>query len=157
MTSLVATFDSHFRLLYERSGKLVKSVPNELLYMRSGTPKNDLVKLTVGENIARSAALIEMTFGGITTRLWDDPFEWTLPETLNDNAKICNYLDDVEATRRRGFALFKTDEDLGRSIPAPRELRTIGEILIDTLAGAEKYFGRAQVTFEILIGENAPG
>ena len=36
-----------------------------------------------GEYILRSAAAVEQTFGGITTRLWDDPFEWTLPEALS--------------------------------------------------------------------------
>ncbi len=105
--------------------------------------------LTVGENIVRSAALVEMAFGGITTRLWDDPLEWTLPETLNGRSSIMAYLHEVEATRLHGFGFFRSDEDLGRCIPAPRDLRTICDILLGTLASAELYHGRALVLFEL--------
>ena len=69
--------------------------------------------------ILRSAAAVEQTFGGITTRLWDDPFEWTLPEALSTNELILNYLNETEETRRKCFAFFASDEDLRREIPAP--------------------------------------
>jgi hypothetical protein len=31
-----------------------------------------------GEQVLRSAAIVEQSFGGLTANLWDDPFEWTL-------------------------------------------------------------------------------
>lgn len=59
---------------------------------------------SVGEYIIRSASVVEQAFGGITTRLWDDPYEWTLPEKLATSELIGQYLDDVDASRKRdGF------------------------------------------------------
>ena len=49
--------------------------------------------------LLRSAAAVEQTFGGITTRLWDDPFEWTLPEKLSSTDLLIGYLNEVEQTR----------------------------------------------------------
>jgi hypothetical protein len=36
------------------------------------------------EQILRSARIVEQVSGGITANLWDDPFEWTLPETFKN-------------------------------------------------------------------------
>jgi hypothetical protein len=38
--------------------------------------------------ILRSAAAIEQMCGGLTANLWDDPFEWTLPETLSNADRL---------------------------------------------------------------------
>ena len=69
------------------------------------------------EQILRSARIVEQVSGGITANLWDDPFEWTLPETLTTPETVLDYLREVEATRRRGFELIKT-EDLTKEIMA---------------------------------------
>lgn len=156
MDPIIAAFDRQFQLLHERSMRFVLDVPENLLYERRAVFMDDLVKLTVGENVLRSAAIVEMTFGGITTRLWDDPFEWTLPEALNNTAKIVEYLNEVEETRAHGFGFLQTDADLGRNIPAPRVLRSIGEILIDTIAQAEHYQGRAFAIYQMLGGGKLP-
>jgi hypothetical protein len=95
----------------------------------------------------RSAGAIEQTFGGITTRLWDDPFEWTLPEELSTGELILNYLNEVEETRKRGFSLFQSDEDLRREMPAPEKLKTIFALLLETIARAENFQGRAVAVF----------
>ena len=100
--------------------------------------------------------MVEKTFGGITTRLWDDPFEWTLPEKLADKLSIIQYLDEVEATRLGGFTFFNSDEDLKRQMPAPEKLRVIFEILLETLAQAEHYQGRAFALFQMLSDEKLP-
>ena len=152
MDPVIVAFDRQFWLLHERSMKFILELPEDLLYRRSAVVTDDLIKLTIGENILRSAAIVEMTFGGITTRLWDDPFEWTLPEALNDTAKVAEYLSEVEATRLRGFGFFRSDADLGRNIPAPRVLRSLGEILLDTIAQAEHFQGRAFAIFQTLGG-----
>jgi hypothetical protein len=148
MDKLITLFGRQFRLLHERSEEFAAAVPDEVLYYRAADDADPIIKLTVGENILRSAAIVEMTFGGITTRLWDDPFEWTLPEAMPSSVEIIEYLNEVERTRIRGFGFLRSDRDLARSIPAPRELRPIGELLLETLARAEHYQGRAFAIFQ---------
>ncbi|MFZ1701782.1 MAG: hypothetical protein WBO10_13960 [Pyrinomonadaceae bacterium] len=109
-----------------------------------------------GEFLLRSAAMVERSFGGITTRLWDDPFEWTLPEKLSDRASILQYLDEVAETRSAGFAFFSSDADLTRSIPAPEELTPIIAVLLETLGMAEHFQGRAYAVFQMLSDEKLP-
>lgn len=81
--------------------------------------------------------------GGITTRLWDDPFEWTLPEKLHNKALIGDYLKEVEESRLRAFAFLHSDADLSRQTPAPTQLKTIESILRDTLTIANTFAERA--------------
>ena len=100
--------------------------------------------------------MVEKTFGGITTRLWDDPFEWTLPEKLNDIVSVLAYLDEVEATRKNGFAFFNSDDDLKREIPAPKKLRTIFDILLETVGFAEHFQGRAFAMFQVMSDDPLP-
>lgn len=87
------------------------------------------------------------------TRLWDDPFEWTLPEKLSDKAAVLNYLDEVEATRSKGFGFFTSDADLKRAIPAPEKLRPLADILLEAVAHASHYQGRAFAIFQMLTAE----
>jgi len=103
-----------------------------------------------GEAILRSAAAVEQTFGGIMTRLWDDPFEWTLPEELSTAEKIKEYIWEVEKTRVKGFAFLISDDELLKQIPAPECIKPIFEILIETLARAENLHGRANAIRELL-------
>ena len=143
MKKLLAALDQQFQQIHCRSAEFIKLVPTEKLYWQP-RPKEALFPVnSCGEFILRSAAAVEQTFGGITRRLWDDPFEWTLPETLADGDLILDYLEEVEATRGRGFALFRTDEDLRREIPAPEKLKTLFALLLETLARAENLQGRA--------------
>jgi len=103
-----------------------------------------------GEHTLRSAAIVEQTFGGVTTNLWDDPFEWTLPETLPTPDRVSGYLDEVETTRKLGFQLFKSDMDLVKEIMALSGPTQLFPLLLDTLARAAHHQGRAWATFEIL-------
>jgi hypothetical protein len=97
---------------------------------------------------------VEQTFGGITATLWDDPFEWTLPETLSTPRLVEEYLSEVEATRRRGFALFHSDDDLSKEIAVPSgELKSLAALLCETLARAAHYQGRAYATFRLFSDE----
>lgn len=104
----------------------------------------------------RSAGAVEQTFDGLTTRLWDDPFEWTLPEKLSTKAAILQYLDEVEATRQKGFSFFTSDADLTKEIPSPERLRTLAEILHDTLSRASHLQGRAFAIHQVLTGQKPP-
>jgi hypothetical protein len=89
---LLAHLEREFVALIENLKQLVNSVTADLLYHR---PPG----ITIGENLLRSAAALEQTFGGLTANLWDDPFEWTLPETLSTPELINEYLGEVEDAR----------------------------------------------------------
>ncbi len=120
MQIVVESFENEFRGLHQRLQVLLQRCPEASLFL--GSP-------SAGENLIRSAAEIEMIFGGITTRLWDDPFEWTLPEELADKESIGEYFEQVAKTCDRGLEMLASDEDLARLIPAPEELTPISEIL----------------------------
>jgi hypothetical protein len=149
MKTFIEIFDRRFTEIHIRSRKIIENTPDEKLF-RQPSEKNALFPVhSVGEYILRSAGAVEQTFGGITTRLWDDPFEWTLPETLSTGKAVLEYLAETEATRRRGFALFHADEDLLREIPAPEKLKSLFEILLDTIAKAENFQGRAAAVLQM--------
>ena len=156
MDPMLATFDSSFRLLDTRSRELLSKLNDAQLFEKPRDIANSLVPFSCGEYLLRSAAMVEKTFGGITTRLWDDPFEWTLPEKMADKTRIIQYLDEVDATRKKGFAFFTSDDDLNRQMPAPEKLRSVFGILLETLAQAEHFQGRAFAVFQMLSDEKLP-
>ena len=156
MKSQIDIFDRQFFLLHSRSNELLKLIPDDKLFWQPRKLTQTYQMFSCGEYILRSAAKVEQMFGGITTRLWDDPFEWTLPEELSTAALIGEYLTEVERTRLKGFSLFSSDEDLRRELPAPEKLRTIFEILIETVARSEHFQGRAFAIFQMLSDEKLP-
>lgn len=156
MKSQIEILERQFESLNRRSVELLDNISDERLFWRPRELKQIFVMFSCGEYILRSAGAIEQTFGGITTRLWDDPFEWTLPEELSTVERVKEYLAEVEATRRKGFALFQSDDDLRREMPAPERLKTIFEILIECLARAEHFQGRAFAVFQTFADEKLP-
>ena len=109
--------------------------------------------------LLRSAAILEQTFGGLTANLWDDPFEWTLPETLSTPELISEYLAEVNAARQRAFASISGDNQLTKYISVPSgEPQPLFVLLIETLVKAGDYRGRAVATHRIrhkgMIGDN---
>lgn len=156
MKTLINSFDKEFAKLHLRSTEFVKLIPNERLFEKPRELKMSYTMFSCGEYILRSAATVEQTFGGITTRLWDDPFEWTLPEELSNVEKISDYLDEVEKTRQNGFGFFSSDEVLTQQIPAPEEIKIISELLIETLSRAEHFQGRAFAIFQMFSDEKLP-
>ncbi len=147
MRNFIEIFDRQFLKLHERSREIIQKTPNEKLYWQPRQRGALFPAGSVGELVLRSAGAVEQSFGGIRTRLWDDPFEWTLPETLSTGALVLEYLEEAEETRRKGFALFQTDDDLRREIPAPEKLKTLFEILLETLLKAENLQGRAESVY----------
>ncbi|MFT3745469.1 MAG: hypothetical protein QM785_14405 [Pyrinomonadaceae bacterium] len=115
MGVILSAFDRSFFSLDARSRDLLSRIPEESLFAKPRETPNAMAMFSCGEYLLRSAAMVEKTFGGITTRLWDDPFEWTLPEKLATRAEITRYFDEVEATRLKGFAFFASDNDLARN------------------------------------------
>ncbi len=146
MDKITRTLESKFNELIEESFQLIQTVPEEKLFQK---PTVDYLVFSVGEYILRSVGRVEQTFGGITSRLWDDPFEWTLPEELSTHKKIFEYIEEVEATRKKGFEIIKSDEDLYRELPAPEKIKSLFEVLFETLIDAEKLQAQAKLVLRL--------
>ena len=134
MGHLTAWFDSEFTRLYKNWRQLIEGLDSGQIYQptRAGS-------ISQGEQALRSARVVEQTFGGITANLWDDPFEWTLPENLATREKLLEYFDEVEATRRRGFELLRTDDDLMKEVMTPAGSKQLASLLLETLVHARQH------------------
>jgi hypothetical protein len=154
---IVQSLDREFAHLHLRSSALMENTPGEILYsITTSTGTGSLS--SVGENVLRCAAAIEQTFGGITSNLWDDPFEWTLPEYLTTPAKVVEHLAEVEATRQRAFSSFADDACLLKHVATPSgDPRPLVGLLLETLVRAAGYQGRAVVALKFLSGISPPG
>ena len=144
MDKFTRALDYQFNRLYLDWRAVAEAVPAELIYLRRSSESPIFSMRSCGEEIVRSAGIVEQTFGGLTTNLWDDPFEWTLPESLQTTARILEYLAEVETTRNRGFALFKTDDDLLKEIVAPSGSTQLLSLLMDTLIRAGHHQANAR-------------
>ena len=154
---IVRSLDGEFARLHARAVALARAVPAERLYWQPRPSAGVIPVYSCGEHLLRSAACVEQTFGGITASLWDDPFEWTLPETLSTPRHVEAYLNEVEETRRRGFALIRADDDLAREIAVPSgDLRPLAALLFETLARAAHHEGRAYATLRLFSDERLP-
>ena len=156
MGLFLETFDHKFAALHSRSLRLLSMTCDENLYRRPRELPETFAMFTFGEYLLRSAASVEQTFGGITTRLWDDPFEWTLPEKLSNSSLVAEYLGEVDSARKKGFAFLNSDDDLSKRMPAPTVIKSIFEILTDTLVRAEHYQGRAAAVLQYFTDEKLP-
>ncbi|HUS09593.1 MAG TPA: hypothetical protein VMZ30_03930, partial [Pyrinomonadaceae bacterium] len=112
--AIIESLDREFARLYVESCALIEITADVDLYALiepTDTTRSASVpiQLTSGESVLRATAAIEQTFGGITANLWDDPFEWTLPEYLATPARVLVYLREVEETRKRAFSSFTDD------------------------------------------------
>ena len=153
MGPILKALNEQFVTVDRRSRELLALLDQDQLFRRPDGSPTSMTPFSCGEYLLRSAGRVEMTFGGITTRLWDDPFEWTLPEQLSTNELILQYLEEVEATRQQSFTFFQTDDDLKKSLPAPVKIITLFELLLETLATAENYQGRAIAIFRLFSNE----
>lgn len=141
---IVNHLDREFAELITCLKELVRSVPSDLLYQNPPA-------VSIGENILRSAAVIEQACGGLTANLWDDPFEWTLPETLSNADRIIDYLSEVDLARQRAFNSILDDSVLSKYISDPSgEPRLLVSLLLETLVRASDYKGRAVATLQVL-------
>ena len=145
MRKVIEELDREFDGLEHRLQELILLVPEEVLFKKPIADKRTVVELSVGGCVIRSAAMIEQAFLGLTRRLWDDPFEWTLPEKLSTRTAIASYISEVAATREKGMMFLTSDDDLTRMLPAPEKLRSIFAVLLTSLMNAEHYRGRAEV------------
>jgi hypothetical protein len=150
MDKLLSCLDRQFAGLHCANHELIKAIPVSLLYRQPPGSSSLFPVRSCGEYVLRAAAAVEQTFGGITSNLWDDPFEWTLPEALTTPEKVAGYLDEVETTRRRGFEFFQSDNDLLKQIMAPSGETQLFPLLLDTLMRAAHYQGGAKAMLDLL-------
>jgi hypothetical protein len=144
---LVDSLDREFAEIHKTSCDAIAGLSREELYPCSPEASgND----SCGEQILRCAAVTEQSFGGITANLWDDPFEWTLPEMLNTPDKVLEYLAEVETLRNRAFSAFTNDADLSKEIMTPVGPTQILAFLLDTLNRARHHQQRAFTALESL-------
>ncbi len=126
--------------LLSRLKGLVESVSADVLYRNL----SDASQGSIGEHVVKSAATLERAFGGLTSNLWDDPFEWTLPETLSTPDHILQYLIEVDSSRRRALATLVDDLALEKYIAVPSgDQVSIRSLLEETLDTARLFAERA--------------
>ena len=145
---IVQYIDREFADLLKSLKDLAAAVPVNLLYRSPPA--------SIGECILRSGAAIEQICGGLTSNLWDDPFEWTLPETLSNSDLIVDYLTEVERLRELAFNSISDDGVLTKYISAPNGEQQLVNLLLETLVRASDYHGRAVATIKMLSGEGTP-
>ena len=122
---IVQHIDSEFASLIRSLKDLARSVPSDY------------------HHILRSAGAIEQMCGGLTANLWDDPFEWTLPETLSNADRVVEYLSEVDLARQRAFNSID-DAALTKIIAVPAgESKLLIGLLLETLVKASEFRGRA--------------
>ncbi|HUR97422.1 MAG TPA: hypothetical protein VMZ26_05065 [Pyrinomonadaceae bacterium] len=156
MDPMLQSFETRFAAIHHRTIALLRVIEDCDLFRKPRKLERSMVMFSCGEYILRSAAAVEQTCGGITTRLWDDPFEWTLPEQLSTTARVIEYVEEVEVERTSAFRFFDSDDDLRKQIPAPEALRSIFDLLLDTVGRAEHYQGRAFAVFQMLSEKKLP-
>ena len=126
---IVQHIDEEFASLIKSLKDLARSVPPDFPF----------------QYILRSAAAIEQMCGGLTANLWDDPFEWTLPETLSNADRVVEYLSEVDLARERAFKSMD-DGALTKYVSVPSgESRLLISLLLETLVRASEFRGRASV------------
>lgn len=142
---IVDSLDKEFVFLIESLKELVRGVNTDQLYGRAGDT-------SFGEQILRTAAVIEQTFGGLTANLWDDPYEWTLPETLSTPQLVIEHLSEVDALRQRFFRSIDGDTALSKYVSVPSgEPCALVDLLRETLVRASDCHKKAQKTQKKLL------
>lgn len=146
MRTAIESFDDQFLSLHRRSMDVLNTIPPPYLFRRDDSGW----EMSCADHIVRSAAVVEQTFGGITTRLWDNPFEWTLREYLSSVDRLTSYLVEVEDRRQIGFRYLSDDSVLEKKIPAPLKLTTLADLLSTTLDKASDNLTNALDRYDLL-------
>jgi hypothetical protein len=155
---MIDSFEKEFARLHQRGRDLIGATPFKVFYQEIDLKKSKTSAHSIGEYLLRSNGVIEQTFGGITSNLWDDPFEWTLPETLSTPERVSEYLHEVEETRKCAFRSFSSDADLLKEISVSSgEIQTLFSLLLETLMRASDYQGRAIALLTVLSNQRLTG
>jgi hypothetical protein len=131
MNPFITWFDLEFKRLETEWRDSIEQLDAASFYS-----ENQQELSPAAEQILRSARIVEQVSGGITANLWDDPFEWTLPETLSTKDKLISYVDEVRDSRARAFQLFKDDANLLKTVMAPAGPTQLMSLLLNALVQA---------------------
>ena len=131
MNDLISWFDQGFTQLESDWRELIEQLDEASLYS-----EKQQQLCPAAEQILQSARIVEQVSGGITANLWDDPFEWTLPETLTTREKLISYFAEVSTARAHAFAFFEDDADLRKTVMAPRGPTQLISLLLDAFVRA---------------------
>jgi hypothetical protein len=134
MNDLINWFDQEFKRLETGWRELIEQLDESTLYSPAAQQL-----APAAEQILRSARIVEQVSGGITANLWDDPFEWTLPETLTTRHKLISYFDEVRGARQHAFQFFADDSDLLKTIMTPSGPAQLMSLWLDTLVRARHH------------------
>jgi uncharacterized damage-inducible protein DinB len=131
-------------------------IPEERLYWKPFESSNFIRIYSCGELISHVGGIVEYAFNGITSNLWEEPFEWITREVLPTRAHIASYLEEVASLRRMGLERL-TDEDLSKRVYFPNATATtIGEILIKALAHAAHHRGQVYAYVHLFCDAKLP-
>jgi hypothetical protein len=145
MDPFITWFDQEFKNLESDWRELIEQLDPSSLYSESRQQLSP-----AAEQILRSARIVEQVSGGITAKLWDDPFEWTLPETLRTKDKLIAYFDEVRDARKRAFQFFNDDADLLKTIMAPSGPTQLMSLLLDAFVRARYHQLQAKDCLQII-------
>ena len=140
MNDFITWFDQEFKRLEREWRDAIEELDALNLYSETRQHLSP-----PAEQILRSARIVEQVSGGITANLWDDPFEWTLPETLRTKDKLMAYVEEVREARARAFQLFANDADLLKTVMAPSGPTQLMSLLLDALVRAKYHQSQAKV------------
>jgi hypothetical protein len=143
MNDLITWFDQEFTQLEFGWRELIELLDEHNLYS-----EKQQQLCPAAEQILQSARIVEQVSGGITANLWDDPFEWTLPETLTTREKLISYFAEVSTARSHAFEFFADDADLRKTVMAPRGPTQLISLLLDALVRARHRCLRAKDHFQ---------
>ena len=138
----VAVIGGEFERIHQNLIEVLAIIPEDKLYWKPFASQNFIRIYSCGELISHIGGIVEYAFNGITSNLWEEPFEWITREVLPTRTHIAAYLDEVAVVRRMAFTDF-SDEDLPKLIYFPNAASTtLGEILVKTLSHASHHRGQ---------------
>jgi uncharacterized damage-inducible protein DinB len=140
--STVEVIGRELERIHQNLVDVLDLIPEERLYLKPFESPNFIRVYSCGELISHIGGIVEYTFNGITSNLWEEPFEWITREVLPTRAHVAAYLEEVARVRRMAFDDFR-DDDLPKQIYFPNGVgTTLGEILTKTLSHAAHHRGQ---------------
>ena len=145
-----------FERIHQNLIEVLDIIPEEKLYWKPFESENFIRIYSCGELISHIGGIVEYAFNGITSNLWEEPFEWITREVLPTRSHIAGYLDEVARVRRMAFTDF-SDGDLPKRIYFPNAASTtLGEILVKTLSHASHHRGQVYAYVHLVTGVRLP-
>ena len=152
----VAVIGGEFERIHQNLIDVLALIPEEKLYWKPFESENFIRIYSCGELVSHIGGIVEYAFNGITSNLWEEPFEWITREVLPTRSHIAAYLDEVARVRRMAFTDFK-DKDLPKLIYFPNSASTtLGEILVKTLSHASHHRGQVYAYVHLVTDVRLP-